>query len=179
MFDEHEELRSDKDWIESSEFTDIYESYRRSSQQQQQPMDEKKTTELNVESIQNWYYNRTVEIENESGLIDNALSLAELAIVNGCKNMNELMENLRTLFTLAYECRKCSPPQTKDDEDEDVFYSLDHIAKMSDLERLILIMDHAYESTNELYVKNLQEWLLPFVARQSTLRQREALLRGS
>lgn len=93
--------------------------------------------------------------------------------------MNELMENLRTLFTLAYECRKCSPPQTKDDEDEDVFYSLDHIAKMSDLERLILIMDHAYESTNELYVKNLQEWLLPFVARQSTLRQREALLRGS
>lgn len=172
LFDEQEELRDEKDWIESDEFSEIYEAYRKS--QQSNVVNEGEPFELSVEGVQKWYHNRSVEIENMTGLVDIALNFAELAIVNGCKNMNELIENLRTLFTLVYKCSKCSG----NTRDESTFYTLEYVAKLSDFERLELIMSHAYESGHEFYVKNLQEWLLPFVSRQPTHKQKEALLKA-
>ena len=169
VFEEREDLRDHKDWIESDEFKEIYESYKKSHHDSSL---ETQTSDLTIESVQNWYYNRTLEIENLTGLVEVALNFAELAIVNGCKNMNELIENLRTLYTLAYECNKSKK------SDEINFYTLDYVSKLNESERLNLIMSHAYASTHELYVKNLQEWLLPFILRQPTLKQRENLLRG-
>lgn len=169
VFEEREELRDSKDWIESEEFKEIYESYKKSHQDSSL---ETQATDLTIEGVQNWYYNRTLEIENLTGLVEVALNFAELAIVNGCKNINELIESLRTLYTLAYECNKPNK------SDEINVYTLDYVSKLNESERLNLIMSHAYESTHELYVKNLQKWLLPFILRQPTLKQRENLLRG-
>lgn len=172
LFDEHDELREEKDWVESPEFAHIYDSFKKAHEN---VSFEPERPELGVESVQDWYYRRTVEIEGLTGLVDVALSFAEYAIVNGCKNMSELIEQLRTLFTLVYECRRTAENVDVDDSR----YTLVHVAKLNDLERLGLIMSHAYVSTHELYVKHLQDWLLPFVFRQSTLKQRENLIKGS
>lgn len=183
LFDERDELREDKDWIESDEFAAVYKSYRRSHHQHQSSSLTTTTTAtiepITVESTQAWYYNRTIEIEDRTGLVDVALSFAELAIINGCKNMNELVENLRTLSTLVYECTRVKSRRDAGDDDLPAFFTLDQVASLGDLERITLIMRHAYETSHELYVKNLQEWLLPFVARQPTLKQREALLKSN
>lgn len=181
LFDEQDELREDKDWIEGEEFAAIYASYRQSHEPPSSSAAPTQTsqTKITTESVQSWYYNRTLEIESLTGLVDVALSFAELGIVNGCKNMNELIENLRTLYTLVYECSRVRRSKNDtDDYDDPTSYTLDQVVRLNDLERITLIMSHAYETNHDLYVKNLQEWLLPFVARQSTLKQREALLKG-
>lgn len=77
------------------------------------------------------------------------------------------------MFTLIYECK----PSDASEQDQVVFYNLDYITKLTDLEKLSLIMSHSYKSSHELYVKNLQEWLLPFISRRPTLNQRETLLK--
>lgn len=169
MFEDPEDIRTDKDWIEYAEFRPILNQLlnKNESQNDDKPSG---TDEFNVESIQTWYYKRITEIEQMSGLTDMALNLAELAIANGCKNINELFEYLQTLYTLVYTCRTSSSPQK--------FYDLDFVSKLTDLEKLTLIMSHAYETSSELYVKNLQEWLLPFIARRPTLNMRETLLKS-
>jgi neuroblastoma-amplified sequence len=122
-----------------------------------------------VDVIQDWYLNRTIEIENSSGLVDVALNFAKLALANGCKNMNEIIENLQTLYTLVYECKN---------NNDQTYYTLKYITSLDELEKLTLIMSHSYDSGSELYTKNLQEWLIPFIQRRSTVAKRESLLRN-
>lgn len=117
--------------------------------------------------MQSWYLNRAVEIENLSGMVDAALEFAELAIANGCRIMHEIVENLRTLYTLIYKCQNSS----------ETYYSLDYISELNDLEKLTLIMSHSYDASSELYIRNLQEWLLPYVIRRRTIKQRELLIK--
>ena len=119
------------------------------------------------DTVQHWYLTRTTEMEKLSGLVNLALKFGELAIANGCRNMSEMVEHLRTLFTLIYECQKCV--QT--------YYTLEYIADLNELERLSLIMSHSFETASELYGKNLQSWLVPFVSRRPTVCLRETLLR--
>ncbi len=79
------------------------------------------------------------------------------------------MENLRTLYTLIYECKNTS---------SQTFYSLQYIQELNELERLTLIMSHSYDAKSDLYTKNLQEWLLPYVKRRPSAKQQESLLRS-
>ena len=163
IFNEVEVIRDDKDWIEQPEFLNIiYES-----QNETVALDTTPNPGFDKAVIENWYLQRIVDIESTSGLVDIALSFAELAIVNGCSNISHILENLRTLYTLIYECKN----------ETQTFYSLQYIEQLNELEKLTLIMSHSYEFKSELYTKNLQEWLLPFVMRRPTLKQRECLLR--
>jgi len=98
------------------------------------------------------------------------LSFSQLALANGCKKMGGLIENLQTLFTLVYECNNIGTSSQ-------TYYTLEYISGLSELERLTLIMSHSYEYNSDLYTKNMQEWLLPFISRRSTSAKREALLR--
>ena len=120
------------------------------------------------EIIQNWYLNRIVQIENFTGLVDTCLNFAELGIANGCKNLTSTVENLRTLYTLTYECCK---------QDSETFYTLDYISKLSDIEKLSLMMSYSSDPSDEVYTKNLEEWLMPFLSRRPTLQMRENLLK--
>ncbi len=162
IFDDPEDLRDEKDWIEYDKFEFIRNEYRK-------PINDAKQSEptYDPEFVQNWYYQRTIEIESLTGLVDNALNFAEIAVVNGCKNMSALVENLKSLYTLVYDCKE-----------SDKFYTLDYISKLNDLEKLNLIMDNSYEPSNDMYIKSIQEWLLPFISRKATLEQRESLLKN-
>ena len=96
------------------------------------------------------------------------MNFAELGISNGCRNLTTIVENLRTLYTLTYECGK---------EDSDTFYTLEYISKLNDLERLSLIMSYSCDCNSEFYSKHLEEWLIPFLSRRPTLQMRENLLK--
>ncbi len=119
------------------------------------------------DTVQQWYYDRTIQIENTSGLVDIALNFAELAITNGCQIISEIAENLRTLYTLIYVCQS----NTQN------FYTLEYIMGLSELEKLTLIMSHSYETNSDLYMNNLKHWLIPFIMRRPTLNQQEVLMR--
>ena len=125
-----------------------------------------------VELIEDWYFKRTIEIENLSGLVDVALNFAKLGLANGCKNMLDIIENLQTLYTLVYQCKN------NDKNSNQKFYTLEYITGLDELEKLSLIMSHSYDFNSELYTKNLQEWLIPFIQRRSTVAKRESLLRN-
>lgn len=45
------------------------------------------------------------------------------------------------------------------------------------MEKLTLIMSHSYETTSDLYINNLKDWLIPFIMRRPTLNQQETLMR--
>ena len=147
-------------------------------------------------AVEAWYYERTIQIENSTGLVDVALTFAELAIANGCTNMSALVEDLRTLYTLTYECTRSVPstPTTasatstatsgsddrdgRDDTDTGTFYTLAFVSQLSELEKLSLIMSHSYDTRSDMYERNVREWLMPFVERRATIEKREALLRA-
>ncbi|CAF1011878.1 unnamed protein product, partial [Brachionus calyciflorus] len=161
LYDEPDEIRDEKDWIELPEFSHLI------------PIDSHNSNgEITLDQVQNWYSNRVIEIENLSGLVDIALSFAQLAYANGCKNMSELIENLKTLYTLTYECKI-----GLNDNFLQIPYNLSSICKLNEIDKLDLIMKHSNETSNELYTKNLQDWLLPFVLRRPTLQACEQLLR--
>lgn len=169
LFDDQASIRDNQDWTELDEYRKVIESFQHNETDCPQEIS---TNQFTHEDVESWYLNRAVEIENLSGLVDMALRLIELGIENGCnKNVSilQLDEDLRTLFTLIYEC--------KPRDGGNVFYSLESIRPKSRLERLCLIMSHSFEPSNELYVKNLREWLIPYVARCPTTAERNDLLR--
>ena len=168
FYNEPEKLRDQADWIEMAEFESVMREIQPGLETSQSDSTHYEHT---PELVQSWYYDRTVEIEKLSGLVDVALNFAELAIANGCKNMECWIENLRTLFTLVYECRNTTLNNT------DTFYTLEFVSDLKDIEKLTLIMSHSYEISSEMFVKNLQEWLLPFVLRRPTISLREKLVR--
>ena len=90
-------IRNDKDWIECDTFQTIISSISESDCQltNQSIKDTDPLVQYTKDQVQDWYYNRTVEIENLSGLVDVAVKFAELAISNGCRVLSETVENLR------------------------------------------------------------------------------------
>jgi hypothetical protein len=188
IFNETLEIRPEKDWIELPEFAPVLFEFRANSTNNDSSLitigtsissgdrsgDVASITIYDVERIEHWYLNRATEIENLTDLVDVALNFTELGKANGCTNLATLVEDLRTLHTLIYECGRQNSGSINTPVD---YYNLEYISRLDSLQRLTLIMSHAYESTNELYVKNLKEWLLPYVARAVTVNERNALLR--
>jgi hypothetical protein len=71
LFDEHEVIRHEKDWIEEDEFKNLIE-------QENCTINQVDADDYSSENIEKWYLLRTIEIENLSGLVDIALNFAEL-----------------------------------------------------------------------------------------------------
>ena len=161
LFEDEDQIRENKDWIELPEFNFIIGS------DEDEPF-----RELTVDQIQKWYYDRALEIENLSGLVDISLSFVQLANANGCKNMIDLLENLKTLYTLVYDCKAGF-----NDDSLKLNCNLSSILKLNDNEKLEMIMKYSSEPSSDEYTKNLQDWLLPFVLRRPTLQSCESLLR--
>ena len=167
IFQDEDTIRDEKDWIESDDFQNIINNISTTDKNIEKPHEPSSFITFKKETVQNWYFNRATEIENLSGMVDAALEFAELAISNGCRVMNEIVENLRTLYTLIYKCQSSS----------ETYYSLDYISRLNDLEKLTLIMSHSYDASSEFYMKSLQDWLLPYIIRRQTIKQRENLIK--
>ena len=172
LYNETYEIRNQKDWIELPDFQRVLDGLKsKTSIGEQNTSNSINDLIYTTERIETWYSSRIVEIENLTDLVDITLKFAELAIANGCRNLINLAEDLRTLFTLIYECSKQNNAKKCTN-----YYNLEFIKRLSRLDRLCLIMSHSYESTNELFVKNLKEWMLPYISRCSTLQERKSLL---
>ncbi len=175
IYNEIYEIRKEKDWSELPEFQHVLNEFKSTGESSMNSNTSNDSILVyNVERIEAWYLQRAIEIENLTDLIDVALTFAEFAITNGCRNLTSLVEDLRTLHTIVYECGKQNNGSSQSVDD---YYNLEFIGRLKRLDRLCLIMDRAYESTNELYVKNLKEWLIPYIGRCQTLAERNSLLR--
>ncbi|XP_033750641.1 neuroblastoma-amplified sequence-like [Pecten maximus] len=104
--------------------------------------------EMPAELLTRWYRYRAFEIEAMSLQVEHAISLVKLAVERGVQGLTDLLDNLVTMEMLVYDCHI-----------EDTL-TFEAVTKMADYEKLELIMS---KSTEEMYVKNLHRWLVPFL----------------
>ncbi|XP_069137324.1 NBAS subunit of NRZ tethering complex-like [Argopecten irradians] len=104
--------------------------------------------EIPAELLTSWYRYRAFEIEAMSLQVEHAINLVKLAVERGVQGLTDLLDDLVTMEMLVYDCHI---------EDTVTFES---VTKMADYEKLELIMS---KSTEEMYVKNLHRWLVPFL----------------
>ena len=107
--------------------------------------------EFTQDLLQKWYKMRAYEIERESSLIDNALALINIGKSHNIRGLEHLLFELETLSDLVYKVNL-----------EDL--SLTQIEKLSDLEKIKLLMIKCNEMNFVLNVKNI---LLPYSRRRA------------
>jgi len=100
--------------------------------------------------LQKWYKTRAYEIEKNSSLVDNALQLVKIGKSHNIKGLEDLLLELETLDDLVYTVYL-----------EDM--SLDKLEKLSNMEKIKLLMS----TSNEInFVENIKNLLLPFIRRR-------------
>ncbi|XP_060067245.1 NBAS subunit of NRZ tethering complex-like [Ylistrum balloti] len=104
--------------------------------------------EIPAELLTRWYRYRAFEIEAMSLQVEHAINLVKLAVERGVQGLTDLLDDLVTMEMLVYDCHL----------EETVTFEA--VTKMADYEKLELIMS---KSTEEMYVKNLHRWLVPFL----------------
>ncbi|XP_064911947.1 NBAS subunit of NRZ tethering complex isoform X2 [Columba livia] len=109
-----------------------------------------RTTDLSVDLVTDWYLSRAQEIEKYSMQVDCALSLVRLGMERNIPGLQVLCDNLITLETVVYET------------DGDRTLTLKELVEMKDIEKLRLLMKN---SSEEKYVKNVYQWMIPFLHR--------------
>uniref|UniRef100_A0A8C0UJY2 NBAS subunit of NRZ tethering complex n=1 Tax=Cyanistes caeruleus TaxID=156563 RepID=A0A8C0UJY2_CYACU len=109
-----------------------------------------RTTDLSVDLATDWYLSRAKEIEEYAMQVDCALSLVRLGMERSIPGLQVLCDNLITLETVVYET------------DGDRTLTLKELLEMKDIEKLRLLMKN---SSDEKYVKNVYQWMIPFLHR--------------
>ncbi|XP_061316824.1 NBAS subunit of NRZ tethering complex isoform X3 [Pezoporus flaviventris] len=109
-----------------------------------------RTADLSVDLVTDWYLSRAQEIEKYSMQVDCALSLVRLGMERNIPGLQVLCDNLITLETAVYET------------DGDRTLTLKELVEMKDIEKLRLLMKN---SSEEKYVKNVYQWMIPFLHR--------------
>ncbi|XP_071999707.1 NBAS subunit of NRZ tethering complex isoform X2 [Engystomops pustulosus] len=105
---------------------------------------------LSIDIVKSWYWKRAEEIEDFSRQVDGALSLVRLGKEKNIPGLELLSDDLVTLETLVYEAN-C-----------DVSLALKDLHQIKDIEKLRLLMEN---SSEENYVKNAYQWMVPFLHR--------------
>ncbi|KAM3855647.1 NBAS subunit of NRZ tethering complex isoform 2-T2 [Vipera latastei] len=109
-----------------------------------------RATDLSIDLVTDWYWKRAEEIENYSMQVDCALSLVRLGMERNIPGLRALCDDLVTLETLVYETG-C-----------DITLKLKELQQMENLEKLRLLMSN---SSEDRYVKNAYQWMVPFLHR--------------
>ncbi|XP_063771451.1 NBAS subunit of NRZ tethering complex isoform X2 [Pseudophryne corroboree] len=109
-----------------------------------------KTDCLSINIVKNWYWNRAEEIEKYARQVDGALSLVRLGKEKNIPGLQLLCDDLVTLETLVYEA-EC-----------DMSLTLKDLQQIKDIDKLQLLMAN---SSEEQYVKNTYQWMVPFLHR--------------
>ncbi len=127
-------------------------------------------SEASVGKVRQWYIQRSREIDDVSGQLENSLSLIELGIKHGMAGLEIVRNDLIILSNLVYEdMDKKQQPSTNQ------FITLDYFESLSNYERMCLLLD---DSTDETIIYNLKQRALPFLDRleASQDEQQEDLL---
>uniref|UniRef100_A0A8C3Q437 NBAS subunit of NRZ tethering complex n=1 Tax=Geospiza parvula TaxID=87175 RepID=A0A8C3Q437_GEOPR len=150
----NEQKHREEDWCEKQECRMVIEP---TSQDEGQFLYEKqpellkyRTTDLSVDLVTDWYLSRAQEIEEYAMQVDCALSLVRLGMERNIPGLQVLCDNLITLETVVYET------------DGDRTLTLKELLEMKDIEKLRLLMKN---SSDEKYVKNVYQWMIPFLHR--------------
>ncbi|KAK1127326.1 hypothetical protein K0M31_003870 [Melipona bicolor] len=147
------ELRQ-KDWAEKTEFNEIINLEIDDKSQLLYEYDPSltmyKNTLFTSELLQKWYESRAYQIERNSCMIDNALQLIKIAKLHNINGLDNLLLDLETLDDLVYKVYI-----------EDL--SLDQLQKLSNLEKIKLLMSMTNEKN---FVEDIKNFLLPFIKRR-------------
>uniref|UniRef100_A0A8C3B8T0 NBAS subunit of NRZ tethering complex n=1 Tax=Cairina moschata TaxID=8855 RepID=A0A8C3B8T0_CAIMO len=150
----NEQKHREEDWCEKAECRMIVEPTLQDEgeflYETQPELLKYRTTELSVELVTDWYLSRAQEIEKYSMQVDCALSLVRLGMERNIPGLQVLCDNLITLETVVYET------------DGDRTLTLKELVEMKDIEKLRLLMKN---SSDEKYVKNVYQWMIPFLHR--------------
>ncbi|KZC12834.1 PREDICTED: neuroblastoma-amplified sequence-like [Dufourea novaeangliae] len=149
---DQQELRQ-KDWSEKTEFNEVvsldnddksellYES--------NPSLSVYRGTTLTPELLQKWYESRAYQIERNSYMVDNALQLIKIGKSHNINGLENLLFDLETLDDLLYKVYL-----------EDL--SLDQLQKLSNLEKIKLLMSM---TTEKSFVDDIKNFVLPFIKR--------------
>ncbi|XP_076751683.1 NBAS subunit of NRZ tethering complex [Xylocopa sonorina] len=147
------ELRP-KDWSENAQFNEIINFENDDKSQLLYEYDPSlsiyRNTFLTSELLQKWYESRAYQIERNSCMVDNALQLIKIAKSHNISGLENLLLDLETLDDLIYRVYL-----------EDV--SLDELQKLSNLEKIKLLMSM---TTEKSFVEDIKNFLLPFIKRR-------------
>ncbi|RMC17230.1 hypothetical protein DUI87_05808 [Hirundo rustica rustica] len=150
----NEQKHREEDWCEKPECRMVVEPTLQDEGQflyEMQPeLLKYRTTDLSVDLVTDWYLGRAQEIEEYSMQVDCALSLVRLGMERNIPGLQVLCDNLITLETVVYET------------DGDRTLTLKELLEMKDIEKLRLLMKN---SSDEKYVKNVYQWMIPFLHR--------------
>ncbi|XP_028914479.1 neuroblastoma-amplified sequence isoform X2 [Ornithorhynchus anatinus] len=150
----NEQKHRDKDWCEETECKIVVEPNLQDEgeflYEEQPELLKYKATNLSINIVTNWYWNRAEEIEDYSLQVDCALSLVRLGVERNIPGLQVLCDNLVTLETLVYETG-CNLTLT-----------LKELQQMKDIEKLRLLMN---SSSEENYITNVYQWMVPFLHR--------------
>nr|XP_013810514.1 PREDICTED: neuroblastoma-amplified sequence isoform X2 [Apteryx mantelli mantelli] len=150
----NEQKHREEDWCEKAECKMIVEPTLQDEgeflYEMQPELLKYRTTELSVDLVTDWYLNRAQEIENYAMQVDCALSLVRLGMERNIPGLQMLCDNLITLETVVYET------------EGDRTLTLKELVEMKDIEKLRLLMKN---SSDEKYVKNVYQWMIPFLHR--------------
>ncbi|NXG33710.1 NBAS protein, partial [Dromaius novaehollandiae] len=150
----NEQKHREEDWCEKAECKMIVEPALQDEgeflYEMQPELLKYRTTELSVDLVTDWYLNRAKEIENYAMQVDCALSLVRLGMERNIPGLQMLCDNLITLETVVYET------------EGDRTLTLKELVEMKDIEKLRLLMKN---SSDEKYVKNVYQWMIPFLHR--------------
>ncbi|XP_063298217.1 NBAS subunit of NRZ tethering complex [Pelobates fuscus] len=105
---------------------------------------------LSIDLLKSWYWKRAEEIESYARQVDGALSLVRLGKERNIPGLQLLSDDLVTLETIVYEAG-C-----------EAFLTLKDLQQIKDIEKLRLLMAN---SSEEQYVKNAYQWMVPFLHR--------------
>ena len=100
--------------------------------------------------LQKWYKWRAYEIERGSGIVDYALGLINIGKCRHIPGLESLLFELETLDDLVYKVGL-------------EFLSLSEVEKLTDLEKIKLLMSKSDEST---FVYDVKNKVLPYVKRR-------------
>uniref|UniRef100_A0A8C3XXK9 NBAS subunit of NRZ tethering complex n=1 Tax=Catharus ustulatus TaxID=91951 RepID=A0A8C3XXK9_CATUS len=150
----NEQKHREEDWCEKPECRMVIEPTLQDEGQflyETQPeLLKYRTTDLSVDLATDWYLSRAQEIEEYAMQVDCALSLVRLGMERNIPGLQVLCDNLITLETVVYET------------DGDRTLTLKELLEMKDIEKLRLLMKN---SSDEKYVKNVYQWMIPFLHR--------------
>ncbi|XP_053565639.1 NBAS subunit of NRZ tethering complex isoform X2 [Bombina bombina] len=150
----NEQKHRDKDWCERAECKVVVEPSQSDVAEflyEEQPdLVMYRADHLSIDIVQKWYRSRAEEIENYARQADCALSLVRLGKERNVPGLQKLTDDLVTLETLVYEA------------DCDVSLSLKDLQQIKDIDKLCLLLAN---SSDEDYVKNAFQWMVPFLHR--------------
>ncbi|NXY87208.1 NBAS protein, partial [Alcedo cyanopectus] len=150
----NEQKHREEDWCEKAECRVIVEPTLQDEgeflYETQPELLKYRTTDLSVDLVADWYLSRAQDIEKYAMQVDCALSLVRLGMERNIPGLQVLCDNLITLETVVYET------------DVDRTLTLKELVEMKDIEKLRLLMKN---SSNDKYVKNVYQWMIPFLHR--------------